>query len=185
VPATADSGPTLAPSDQDSSSQTSGPAAALRAPVRHLAIDAEVGPWSDTVEADGLILEIRPLDANGRMTPVHGSLEVDLTGRQMGVSPPPQPFFTLGRWTQEVRPEDFGPGGAVYRLPFQNVQPEFDLGVASRGAVHARLSIAGQGTFDATRSSVRIRPASIVRNDLQRTAGDRFFPQERTRDGRR
>ncbi|MGD0898418.1 MAG: hypothetical protein ABR915_11320 [Thermoguttaceae bacterium] len=153
-------------------------------PVRHLAIDAEVGGWSDTADPDGLILEVRPVDAAGRLVAVHGMLEVDLASWRTGVTPDPQPFFTVARWTQTVRPEDFGPGGAIYHLPFQNVRPDFDLEVASRGAVHVRLGVAGQGTFDATQSSIRIRPHSIVRDNLQQATGHRFLPQERTSDGR-
>jgi hypothetical protein len=153
--------------------------------VRHLALDAEVGGWTDTVEPDGLILRIRPMDAAGRMIAVPGTLEVDATAQRTAIDPDPQPFFALGRWTEQVQPEDFGPGGAVYRLPFQAVHPEFDLRVAPRAAVHARLSVAGQGTFDATATDVRIRPLSIVRDHLQQTTGERFFPQERTQFGRR
>ena len=145
-----------------------------------MSIDADVGRWSDTVEADGLVVHVYPMDAQGAVVPAWGTLEVDLTGWQFGITRPSQPFFSLGRWTQEVRPEDFGPQGAVYRLPFQSVQPEFDTNVAPLGAVHARLNVPGQGTFDATRSSVRIRPSSPVRDMLQMTTGQRFFPQERT-----
>ena len=154
--------------------------------VRQLAIDANVANWNDTVEADGLTIHVYPLDAEGRVVPVHGTLEVDLTGRQLTVTRPsqPQPFANVGRWTQTVRPEDFGPRGAVYHLPFQSVQPDFDLTVAPAGVVHARLGVPGQGTFDTTQSTVRIRPASAVRDDLERSSGQRFFPDERTERGR-
>jgi hypothetical protein len=148
-------------------------------PVRHLSIDAAVGDWSDTVEADGLTVYVYPVDGAGAMVPVLGTLEVDLTGVRTSVSPPPQPFFNLARWTCVLRPEDFGPRGAMVRLPFQAVQPEFDTNVFRYGAVHARLSVAGQGTFDATQSTVRIRPTSPFRDALQRSAGERFVPQER------
>jgi hypothetical protein len=91
----------------------------------------------------------------------------------------------LGHWERPVDPGDFGPGGAVYRLPFQEVHPELDTSMAPRGAVHARLSVPGQGTFEATSSMVRIRPYSAIRDALQRETGFRFFPQEWTQDGRR
>lgn len=146
--------------------------------VRHLAIEVVLAGWSDTVEADGLVVHVFPVDAQGRIVPVDGTLEVDLTGWQPTAPLVAQPFPGLGRWTQRVRPEDFGPAGAVYRFPFQAVHPEFELSVAPRGMVHARLSVAGHGTFDAS-GDVRIRAFSAVRDQLQRVTGQRFLPQER------
>jgi hypothetical protein len=156
-----------------------------RPQVRSLDFDAATGRWSDTADEDGLILHVYPLDAEGRLVPTRGTLEVDMTGRPLAVTTLQQPFFQQGRWVQEVYPADFGPRGAVYRLPFQAVRPEFDTAVAPSAAVHARLSVPGQGTFDATESTVRIRPFSPVRDQLQTLTGSRFFPQERTSVGRR
>jgi hypothetical protein len=149
-------------------------------PVRNVAIDASVGTWGDQVGPDGLVIQVQPRDARGAVVPVWGTLEVELIGMRLGVVQPPQPFERLGWWTQEVRPEDFvdSPGGAVYGLPFQAVQPELDTNVAPHAAVLVRLSVPGQGTFAATRSSVRIRPTSVVRDQLQRASGQRYFPGE-------
>jgi hypothetical protein len=162
----------------------SSPAKAADSPARHVTIDAALGGWSDTVEADGLVVYVQPLDATGRRVAVHGTLEVDLTGWRTGITAPNQYSFNLGRWTEPVRPADFGPRGAVYRLPFQAVDPQHDLTVASKGVVHARLSVPGQGTFDATQTDVRIRPFSACRDAIQTTTGQRYLPQERTRNGR-
>ena len=151
--------------------------------MRSLAIDASVGRWTDTAEADGLILVVYPLDAQGRIVPVQGTLEVDLTGLRTSVTPPPQPFFQLGWWTRTVRPADFAADGAKCQLPFQAMHPEFDVKLAPHGALHVRLSVPGQGTFDATQTAVRIRPASPFRDDLQRATGQRFLPQERVSRG--
>jgi hypothetical protein len=153
--------------------------------VRSLVIEAEVGRWNANVEADGLLVHVYPLDETGDMIPISGTLEVELIGRQSGGLKPADPFSTIGQWQQGVRPTDFGPRGAVYRLPFQSVQPEFDLNVAPHAAVHARLSVPAQGTFEATASMVRIRPYSSVRDELQQATGQRFFRQETTSDGRR
>jgi hypothetical protein len=156
------------------------PAAWRTAPrVVHLATDAEVARWSDTVEADGILVRIYPLNARGALVPVRGTLEVELTGWRQTGPWREQPFCKLARWTEEVRPEHFGPRGAVYRLPFQADHPDFDLSLAPRGAVHARLSVPGQGTFDATQPDVRSRPYSAVRDQLQQVTGARFFPGER------
>jgi hypothetical protein len=149
-----------------------------------LAIEASVANWDANVEADGLVVRVYPRDATGALVPVRGTLEVELIGRWTGVAKLPQPFERIGHWAQQVRLEDFGPNGAVYRLRFQGVHPEFDLTVASRGAVHARLSVPGEGTFEATASTVRVRPYSAVRDQLQQINAQRFFPQETTGDGR-
>ena len=148
--------------------------------VQCLEIDAATCRWSDTVEEDGLVVHVYPRDDEGGVVPTYGTLEVDLTGRPLAYTALAQPFFNQGRWVQQVRPQDFGPRGAVYRLPFQGVRPEFDVNLAAAGAVHARLSVPGQGTFDATQSTVPTRPFSPVRDQLQVLTGSRFFPQERT-----
>jgi len=137
-------------------------------PVRSLEIDAWVANWDGDVEVDGLVVEVRPLDANGAVVPVHGTLAVNLIGCR------------LGRWTRLVRPTEFGLPGAKYRFPFQAVHPEFDLELAPYAAVHARLSVPGRGVFETTESDVRVRPYSATRDHLQYTTGQRFFPLERT-----
>jgi len=148
--------------------------------IRSLAIEANVANWDADVEADGLLVRVFPLDAQGTVVPTRGTLEIDLTAQRTGVVKRPWPFVRAGRWTRQVHRGDFGPSGVVYRLPFQSKHPEFDLDLASYGAVHARLSIPGQGTFEATRGTTRIRPASLMRDELQQATGHRFFPQERT-----
>ena len=170
-----------------SAEAASGPVAeAPAAPrVRSLAIEAVAANWDADVEVDGLLVYVYPLDSNGAVVPARGTLQVDLTGQRTGVVRRPQPFTRLGHWARAVRVEDFGLDGAVYRLPFQGVHPEFEPAVAPYGAVHSRLSVPGQGTFEATRSTVRIRPYSAVRNQLQQATGRRFFAQERTGQGRR
>jgi len=153
--------------------------------VHWLAVEAAVANWDGDVEADGLLVHVYPLDDTGGVVPARGTLQFELIGQRDDVFGPPQPFTTLGQWSYQVRAEDFGPRGAIYRLPFQGVHPEFDLTVAPYGALHARLSVPGQGTFETTESLLRIRPYSAVRDELQLSTGRRFFPQERTGDGRR
>lgn len=146
--------------------------------VHHLAIDVSAGRWSDSVEQDGLVVHVYPLDAQGRIIQVWGSLEVQLKSWRLGNPYRPQPFFTVGQWSEKVRPDDFGAAGAVYELPYQAVRPETDLTVANQGLVHARLSVPGQGTFDASQDPVTIRPFSPVRDTLQQVNGQRFFREE-------
>jgi len=149
--------------------------------VCSLAIEAVTANWDADVEADGLLLHVYPRNVGGRVVPVRGMLEVELTGKRLGVVKRPQPFERLGRWTRQVACGDFaGPAPAVYRLPFTRVHPEFNPAFWPHGAVHARLSVPGQGTFETTDSTVRIRPYSAVRDQLQQATGRRFFPRERT-----
>jgi hypothetical protein len=152
--------------------------------VCSLAIDAEVARWNPNVEADGLLVHVYPLGADGGVVPVRGTLEVEWLGRRIDSVNPATAFSRQAHWEVPVHEEDFGLEGAVYRLPFQSVQPEFDLAVARYGAVHARLSVPGQSTFEATAGTVRVRPPSPVRDQLQLDTGHRFFPQETTTDGR-
>jgi len=153
--------------------------------VRWLAVEAAVANWDGDVEADGLLVHVYPLDDSGGVVSARGTLQFELIGQRDDVFGPPQAFSCLGQWSQQMRVEDFGPRGAVYRLPFQGVHPEFDLTVAPHGALHVRLSVPGQGSFETTESLLRIRPYSAVRDQLQLSTGRRFFPQERTGDGRR
>jgi hypothetical protein len=62
-------------------------------------------------------------------------------------------------------------------LAFQDVNPEFGKNLGPHGAIHATLSVPGQGTFEAT-GDTRIRPYSLIRDRLQQTTGRRFFPEE-------
>jgi len=153
--------------------------------VVSLAIDATAANWDDDVEVDGLLVHVYPLDAEGETVSVHGTLQVNLKAEKNGVGRPRPRFVEAGYWSQRVRPDDFGSRGAVYRLQFQGIHPEFDASVASLGAVHARLAVPGQGTFEATAAMVQIRPYSVVRDHRWQTTGRRFFADERTGDGRR
>jgi len=154
--------------------------------VRSLSVEAHVANFDADAEVDGLVLEITPVGDDGRTVPVDAAVHVELIGQQARLAlRRGQSYYRLGYWSRRVRPEDFGPYGATFRLPFQQVHPDFNTNVAPKAAVHVRLSVPGQGTFEATDSMVRIRPYSVVRDRYQMRTGHRFFPQERTDDGRR
>ena len=144
-----------------------------------LSIDAYIGHFYRTVEANGIILHVFPLDGAGAMVPVDGTLDVELVseipiGSRSGVQLP-----VIGRWTVRITPDLFGPAGAVFKLPFQAIHPEFDLSYGPRGVVHAKLNIPGNGSFEASDAMVRIRPYSEVRDQSQQLNGTRFFNVER------
>ena len=154
------------------------------APVASLQIDAELGHWTPGVESSGLVVHVWPLDADGRLTRIDGTLDVDLIGTQFGGPTVGDDrgtnFPNLGRWSEAVRASDCGSSGAVYRLPFQAAHPEFDTEIQPHAIVHARLTVPGQGVFETSQGMVRIRPYDAQRDRLQEETGERFFPVERT-----
>jgi len=152
--------------------------------IRSLAVEAWTANWDADVEDDGLVVSVCPLDDEGRIASVDGTLEVELVTSGPGIAPDPASFVQLGRWVRHVRPGDFVPGGSAldgarYRLEYQAIHPEFDQRVVARGLVHARLSVPGQGAFEATAAMVRIRPYSAPRDWLEQATGRRFLPNER------
>jgi len=159
----------------------SGGAAQIGSPqASSLQIDAELGHWTAGVDPSGIVVCIHPTTADGALLPIDGTLAVDLIGQTPASQGQGDGLSTLGRWTQAVRVADFGPLGAVYQFPFQAVHPDFDLELRAHGLVHARLSVPGQGTFEASQAMVRLRPYSAVRDRLQQNTGSRFAPIEQT-----
>ncbi|NQU25660.1 MAG: hypothetical protein HQ567_30605 [Candidatus Nealsonbacteria bacterium] len=129
------------------------------ATVRSVAFDATVANWDADAEMDGLLISVYPLDANGRVTAVRGMLQVNLREHVASTITRRRSPSRLEYWTRQVRVEDFGADEAVYRLPFQRMHPEYDTtNWGIYGAVHVRLSVPGQGTFEATEGTVRLRP---------------------------
>ncbi len=147
--------------------------------VCSLSIDAHVAQWSRTVQSNGIILHVYPLDGLGRMVAVDGTLDVDLIaqvppGLHQGISLP-----RIGHWTVRLTPDQFCPAGAVVKLPFQSVQPEFDLQFGPYGLVHATLNVPGSGSYETSQAMLRIRPYSAVRDEEQQLTGHRYFDVER------
>jgi hypothetical protein len=147
-------------------------------PVRSIQIDATLGHWSTTTEATGIVVTLQPLDRHGNPVPVEGVLDVDLIGQRLTVVTDGNGFPQLGHWTTAVRAADFSTSGAVYELPFQAVNPDFHFDLDPHALVHARLSVPGQGSFEASQPMVRIRAYSSVRDHVQQATGSRFLPEE-------
>ena len=147
--------------------------------VCSLSIDAQVANLNRTVEADGLVLHIYPLDGAGNMIPVDGTLDVELIASVPPGWPRGEPLPSIGHWSFRLIPQQFGPAGAIVKLPFQGVHPEFDLNLGPYGLIHARLSIPGNGSFEASQAALRIRPYSMIRDQSQLIDGRRFFDVER------
>jgi len=163
-------------------------------PVASLSIEAGVANWDDDVEPDGLRVFVSPLDREGNIVPINGTLDFTLVGqsvntpynrRRVGRS---GLFPELGRWSRRVRKSDFDRSVAVYELPFRQINPEFDLAIAPYGLLNARLGVAGLGRFDASDDNVDLRPLSRIRDEFElfgarrrSLPGRRFIPLEHTR----
>lgn len=159
---------------------------ALSAAPRVTSVRAEayLANWDADVEPDGLVVEVSPLASDGAAVRVDGTVEVELFAPR-----PPMPLARprvarIGRWVRTFQPDDLGISGLVFKLPFQAIDPSFDLEIAAHGLVHIRLNVPGHGTLETTLTDVRVRPYSALRDQLQQTEGRRFLPSERTRRSR-
>jgi hypothetical protein len=135
---------------------------AAASPIRSVDFDAQIANWDGDVEPDGLLIHLFPLDGNGNMTPVSGTLWVEFIaprrrkyhevpqGRGVSVGP-------IGRWSRMVNPSDLTTRGVVVKLPFQAVHPSFDDGINTYGLVHLRLTVPGHGVFEKVYDGVRTR----------------------------
>jgi hypothetical protein len=146
--------------------------------VQSLYVDAYVANWDRDVEVDGIVVIVQPLDEFGQIVHVGGTVEVDLIGqRHSRRGEPSEPFPQIGRWSELARPSSRG-DGIVLKLSYQGVHPEFDREIDPFGVVHVRMTIAGQGVFEASSAMVRLRPYSSPRDNQQQLRGRRFFYQE-------
>ncbi|HZZ73898.1 MAG TPA: hypothetical protein VFE24_16720 [Pirellulales bacterium] len=161
------------------------PPAPVQTRVQSIRLDAQLANFNSTAEADGVVVYVQPIDRHGNLITVEGTLDVELTGVIPNDFQTTNEFQTIGRWTVVVRPDEIGPNGARFELPFQAVHPEFNLAWAPKGIVHATFSVPGQGSFEAATGAVRIRAYNPIRDRLQQREGVRFFPTERTSRGDR
>ncbi len=164
------------------------PAASKPAPrrVKTLVIRAYPAQWNRDALTDGLRISVAPLDSQGQIVPVNGQIEFTLVveieklnGGQVGSIRPE--FRDTARKNFIVKSSDFVNGPAYYELPFDHGHPEFDVNIGNQGLVHARLSIPGQGVFEASDAQVTLREFSRFRDQLQYFTPSRYLPIENIR----
>lgn len=143
--------------------------------VAYVQAEAWVEHFDADVEADGLAVQIAPRTHQGRLAAADGSAEIELIAARRNALPQ-----RIGRWTEQLRAAEAKDDGWRLTLPFQGVQPEFDLDFRPLSLVRFTVNLPGHGTYHATLTDVRIRPYSAVRDRLQRQSGERFLPDERT-----
>lgn len=153
--------------------------------VVQITFDAYLANWDADVEADGLVVELAPRADDGAFVPVAGTVEVELFGLQRRVfSDAPlsggDTVELIERWTRRVEPEEAGPSGILLKLPFGAIHPELQADWLAwwYGLVHVRLTVPGQGVFDASRDGVRLRPWGPVRDRRERAGAGRMLPTE-------
>jgi len=153
--------------------------------VASIRIDAWVANWNADVEADGIYLQLQPVDDSGRLIPVTGTAEVELFAqrqRKFHEAPQSGGWMTelIEHWSQRVEPEQIGTQGILLKLPFGAVHPDFSSGVDTFGLVHVRLVVPGSGVFEQSLDGVRLRNWSPVRSSTFLPNGPKFFSTEMT-----
>lgn len=152
--------------------------------IESLEVFAATANWDRDAAVDGIVMLVRPLNSIGQVVPVTGHLTVDLFG-DASLKPGgnrgdrlSEAFPSIGKWSQRVSKKDFLNDGATYRFPFRRTNPEFNHELQMFGLTHARLFVAGQGSFEASDAMTQIQPFSPYRESLQQRTGKRFLPAE-------
>ena len=133
--------------------------------VASLAVEARLANWDRDAEIDGLEIRIQPRNVFGNVVPVAGQLLATLVGRDQQPVAGRDAFPQLGRWSLQTDTNDFGPFGAVYRLPFRAAQPADNDSLALHGLLETTLFVFGQGRYEAD-AAVYLQQLNPVRRDL-------------------
>ncbi len=153
-------------------------------PVVSLQIEATIANWDADVETDGIVITVLPIDAWGQVTPCDGTLELELIAEGPGTTGLLRTFPTIARWTRTLRRDEIGQSGYIFRLRYDAVHPEFQLHLGPYGLLHAVLAVPGYGAFEASASATSLRPYNPMRDRWQQFNRQRFFPNERTGEGK-
>lgn len=136
--------------------------------IAAVSVTACLANWDADARADGVELLVVATDRNGVAWPVGGNLTVRLLGpRQTSLYR--SEVRELGRWSEVVKPQHFGPAGesARYRLSYRGLEPETDSTIGDISFVEATLGVYGQGNFSARAPVVlQPHPAAFDRLDL-------------------
>jgi hypothetical protein len=154
--------------------------------VTMVTFDARIANWDADLETDGLVIDVAPLNIDGQVVPVAGTLEVSLYARERRIldqAPKSGGDTTelVERWSQPiVASQRFTGYGTRLRLPFGAAHPELDSkwAVSPYGLVHLRFVVPGHGVFEDSRDGLRLRPFAPNRDRLEQSTGYRFLPVE-------
>ncbi len=140
--------------------------------VTHIRADAWPDNWDADSDYDGLRLELTPLDTNDQPVEVNGTIMAELYAseakrfhevpRSRG-----QVISQIARWYKPVRADSFSRGSITFKLPMQAVHPDHNSAIGTWGLVRIRLSVPGQGVFETSVDTVRIRTISPLQVRLK------------------
>ena len=150
---------------------------------RGITFDAQLANWDDDAATDGLLLDLRVIDARGRNVAVDGTVEVQWMAIRdrtpwSGAYRNRSPVQTIARWTRTFTAAEMAEG-ASWQLPFQAAHPQYDRSWRPAGLVRVKVTVPGHGTWVASRDFIRTRPYSPTRDEQARATGSPFFPGER------
>lgn len=140
--------------------------------VTSLDVEARVANWDQDAATDGVEIRVIPRNTFGEVIPSSGQITATLIGRNQLPTRDHNAFPQLGRWSLQSDTSDFGPYGAVYRLPFRGRHPDQDLSLVMHGLVEVSFYVAGQGRFTSD-ATIYLQTFNPVRRDMQRHANDR------------
>ena len=162
-------------------------AAPPSATIRSLAVEVYMANWDADVDSDGIVLRFAALDEFGEPASVSGTVEVELVGERRPPYSRGNAFPILARWTRSVSAATPTTIGGYYRerLEFQAVHPDYQLAWPTYALAHVRLTVPGQGTFEASADAVALRGFTPVRDRLESASGTRFLPNEQTGRGKK
>jgi hypothetical protein len=177
-----------APSEVDLQSHTTD--APDHAPqATHIDFYATLHNWDADPQADGLLLHLQLLDANGQPIAAPGSLQAELFapverrfqavphGRGASVVP-------LARWSHTVREQDYRHGEVVLKLPFTAAKPVGTDLAAAYGLLHVRFAVPGHGVLQDSYDGITLRRFTPTRDLLERQGRPRrLFTEPPRREG--
>jgi hypothetical protein len=173
----------LTESDQPAAKSTSTGAAYIhRKPsIANIEIEAALANLDRTVESDGLLVAIAALDQFRNAHAVRGSLSARLVVERLDYHTGEVSFEEFGRWTKSISEHDFHEGIAEFSLRFRRYSPEFDWELCTAALLNVRLSVHGQGNFEAS-VPIAIHEYNPIRDEMRNWRGSRFFRNELTRN---
>lgn len=140
--------------------------------VASLDVEARVANWDQDAATDGVEIRVYPRNTFGEVVPGSGQITATLIARNPLPAHDPDAFPQLGRWSLQANLNDFGPNGAVYRLPFRGEHPDAEISLEPFGLVEVSFYVFGQGRFTSD-ATVYLRQFNPILHDLQRDAADR------------
>jgi hypothetical protein len=152
-----------------------------RPSITNIEIEATLANLDRNVESDGLLVAIAALDGFRKAHAVRGSLTARLVVERLDFHTGEVSFEEFGRWTRPVSQRDFQEGLAEFPLRFRRYSPEFDWGLCTAALLNVRLSIHGEGNFEAS-IPIAIHEFNPIRDEMRNWRGSRFFRDELTRN---